>query len=165
MASRRQVPDRDNREVEAGQGLVEFALTVPVVVAIALLIVEMAFAGFAWANTVFSVREGARAGAVYLFQEACSWAENDSLRETGTSTCVGHSYSDSIRETVIRSMGILRDPIITWSYNPSGTPPHPVTRAEQKLTVSVTYQHQWLSGFFGVPPINLVGSATQTVEP
>ena len=158
----------------------EFALAFPVVFVVLLAILEMGFAFSAYATVVWAAREGARVGALYVYNTSCTKAENDSNRESGAGCSL--SYDGNIRTTVERSLGwlnkgsphFLRDqealptgPGVTVQYIPQSYPPGavaPDSRKGDTVKVTVTYRYHWLTPVLSESYVRLAGSGTARIE-
>lgn len=80
---------------DAGQNLVEFALLLPVLMYILMGIIQFGFIFAAYLTLNNAVREAARWGSVYIFNNALTAAQNDGVR------------NDGIVDRIIASRGIL----------------------------------------------------------
>ena len=154
---------------ESGQGALEMALTLPLVFTMILGFLELGFAFNAYATLTAAAREGARAGAVYLYDSAYSQADNDQNRESGTGT--GSPYADNIRDTVAASLGVLhgsppnfdRITDITITYTPSLGSLN--TRKGDLVSVQVSYRHSLLSQVLSTQStITLKSQASARIE-
>ncbi len=153
---------------QRGQALVEMALMFPVVFALALGIFEMGLAFNSYLTLTAAAREGARAGAIYLYDPSFSQAQHDQNRESRTGT--SNPYADDIRDTVFNSLGIMRksdrffekdyDVIVT--YTPAaGTS---LTRKGDMLGVSVTYRYQFFTPLIADRWITMTAQASARME-
>lgn len=170
---------------EKGQGVVEFALVFPVVFTLIMVILELGLAFYGYVTVVSAARQGARAGAVYLFQPNCDGDNdetndrivNNANRESGTG-CLS-PYTDNIRNTVASSMGVLqgfdkvngvqvgysRDPkIVQLLPSPWNTTPFD-SHSYDILTVNVTYRYRFLTPVLTNRTLELKGSASARIEP
>ncbi len=154
---------------ESGQGAVELALTLPIIFTVIMGVVELGVAFNAYVTVASAAREGARAGALYLYDSGYSQALNDQNRESGTGT--GTPYTDNVRDTVAGNLGNLRNyaPFfdkntdVTISYTPAVSTLD--TRRGDLITVRVTYRHQLLSKVVsGQPTLTFTAQATARIE-
>lgn len=162
---------RSPQNAKKGQGLVEFALVFPIVVALIVVVLELGIVFYAYVTVVYATREGARVGALYQTvaaplcsdpsipnQAACRQAANDQNRET------------LVRTTVTNSLGFLKSapPNLVQNEIVVTYPPMPVmleSRAGQTVEVNVTYHYGFLTGMFGsTSGINLRGNASARIE-
>ena len=156
------------RSKQSGQGLVEFALAFPVVFLLIIVIIEFGFAFNAYQTVVFAARAGARAGAVYLYQDGCLPGENEQNRESGTG-CSANPYTENIRDTVAGSMPVARDfdPVsdvtINYSVSPRDDTNNP-SRSGEILEVTVSYDYGFLTPILASNTITLTGTASQVIE-
>lgn len=154
---------------QRGQTSLEMALTCPLVFAIILGCLELGLAFNGYVTVVSAAREGARAGAVYLYDSEYSPTQNDQNRETGSGTDV--PYTDNIRDTVAGSLGILkntspnfdRNADVTIAYVPTvGTLE---TRKGDLVSVRVTYHYTPLTQLLSsMPAITLTAEASARIE-
>lgn len=158
------IPQTRDIRTQAGQGLTEFALAFPIFLVVVIMVLEFGFLLHGYVSVVFAAREGARAGAVFLYQGDCSWTQNDLLRESGT-VCSGHQYTDNIRNSVARAMTVHPNPTVSITYSPTPVPPVPPSRTGHLVTVGVSYDHYWLAGILSSSPVTLSSTATARLEP
>ncbi|HEX2922517.1 MAG TPA: TadE family protein [Chloroflexota bacterium] len=159
------------RHGENGQGAVEMALTWPIVFALIVLCLELGLAFYSYCTVVWAAREGARSGAVYLYQRTCDQTNNDANRESGDGICPTR-YTENIRDTVEYSMGVLKGfnkttgINISYTHTPTVTMPLPgETRSGDEVNVEVTYEHHFLTQLFTDRTLTLTGQATARIEP
>lgn len=160
---------------QAGQGLTEFALTVPIALLFIVIILEFGFALGAYVNVVWAAREGARLGSLYVFVPNCSAdyainiGYNDSNRASGTNCSVA-PYKDNAREVVKRSLGWLNTepPKFNVGTDVAVTVPpfvdQPPDRTGDMLSVTVSYRYNWLTPLFSSFPITLTGKSESRIE-
>lgn len=153
-AGRRRPAPRIGRE--GGQATVELALALPVVFALIMGVLELGVAFNDYLTLVSAAREGARAGAVYLYDSTLPLsptdlkAANDQMRAT------------YIRNTVTSYMGVLTTTLpnfdvnsdVAISYVPQDpTLPAMDSRRGETVVVQVTYRHQLLSKVLSEDPV------------
>ena len=158
------------RRGQNGQGAVEFALTMPLVFALILGVIELGVAFNAYVTVTNAAREGARAAAVYLYDSSPGYGlvENDDNREDGTGTAT--PYTDNVRDTVERSLGILKKTLpsfdktssVTITYTPD--PPVTANRKGDLVTVRVVYRHFLMTGILNRTSIDMTGQASARIE-
>lgn len=154
---------RDTRwtKREAGQGAVETALVMPMVFALLLGFLELGVAFNAYVTVVSAAREGARAGAVFVYDSSLSQATNDQNR------------SNAVRDAVESSLGILRrsppsfdrDLDVSIGYVHDASLPLLFSRRGDLIAVDVTYRHELLSKLMSSnPSLTLTGRAQARIE-
>lgn len=99
---------------EEGQNIVEFALLLPVLLYLLMGIIQFGFIFAAYLTLNNTVREGARWGSIYIFDNNLTLAQNDSAR------------NDGIVDRIVASRGILNmttrgSSTPNFSTNGSGT--------------------------------------------
>lgn len=158
--------------------MVEFALTFPVVFLILLVILELGFAFNAYVTVVYAARQGARAGAVYQYQQGCAPASlpppdntvrksNDLNREQGYLEGCGlpRYYTENIRDTVANSLGALNNGAWTMQVTYSPDPPLQSNRTGDLLSVTVTYPYRFLTPVLNNGGITIKAQASHRIEP
>lgn len=154
-------------EGEGGQGTLEMAMVTPVVLVLIMATLELGFAAYSYVNVVWAAREGARAGAVYLYQDDCDQVNNDDNRESGTGNC-SHLYSDNVRDTVARSASLLKDfdkiNHVTITYTQTTTTTWE-TRSGDLVQVDIAYPYHFLTGMLTDRTITMMARATARIEP
>lgn len=161
---------------QAGQGLTEFALTVPIALLFIVIILEFGFALGAYVNVVWAAREGARLGSLYVFVPDCSTdyatniSYNDSNRASGANCSVA-PYKDNARAIVKRSLGWLKTepPQFDVGTDVTVTVPaffvdQPPDRTGDMLVVTVSYRYNWLTPLFSSSTITLTGKSESRIE-
>ncbi len=83
------------RARRAGQSLVEFALVLGPLLLLLLAIVQFGFIFNAYVTLTNAVREGARAGTIYVYDRAKSKSQNDLAR------------NEQVRTTILDSLNLL----------------------------------------------------------
>ncbi len=152
----------------SGQAALEMALTMPLVFTLIMGALELGLAFNAYVTLVSAAREGARAGAIYLYDSDYSQALNDQNRESGTGTA--YPYTDNVRDTVQRSLGILKKnppnfdktSNVTITYTPQVNDIS--TRKGSLVNVQVTYRHDLLSQAVSSSSITLRAQASARIE-
>ena len=148
---------------QRGQAIVELAFTFPVVFAMIVSVLELGFAFNAYTTVVDAARNGARAGAVYLYNPSLTPAENDTNRQSGGAS---HSYLDNVDATVANFLanglrgGLSYD--VTTTYTPD--PPIFDTREGDLVNVLVVLHYKPLTGVFGNWTIDLKGQSSARIE-
>lgn len=156
------------RRGEGGQGTVEFALTFPIVFAMILGLLELGFAGNAYLTLASAAREGARAGAVYLYDSTALPTENDQNRESGTGTST--SYLDNVRSSVEGSLGILKRAPANFDRNSDVTITYsPVVRTSDSrkgdfVQVQVVYRYDFMTGLVAGNSLTLTAKSAARIE-
>jgi Flp pilus assembly protein TadG len=142
---------------------VEFALAVPIIFLLIVVLLELGFALHSYVNVMAAAKDGARAGAIYRYQPDCDGdhsqlndkALNDSNRQTGTGCTV--PYAENIRASVLKALGglptssprfVATDPYYLSTTYDSTVGSSLDARKGQLLTVQVRYRHYWMTGFF-----------------
>lgn len=152
---------------EKGQGTLEMALVTPVVFVLLMAVLELGFAVHAYINVVWAAREGARAGAVYMYQQGCDQSANDENRERGTGACSPH-YSDNVRDAVARSASLLKsfDKVnhVTITYTQTTTNPWE-TRSGDLVHVEIAYPYRFLTNMLTDRAITIRARASARIEP
>ena len=148
---------------QRGQAIVELAFTFPVVFALVVTVLEVGFAFNAYITVVDAARNGARAGAVYLYDPSLSPTNNDTNRENGGAS---PSYLDNVDATVTNTLTHgLRGGLsynVTTTYTPN--PPIFDTREGDLINVLVVLHYKPLTGFFGNWTIDLEGQSSARIE-
>ena len=129
--------------------MLEMALVLPLVFTTVMGCLELGLAFNAYLTVISAAREGARAGALYLYNSNFSRAANDQNRESGTGTSV--PYTGNIRDTVVASLGILKgtppafdkNSDVTVTYYPPDSQME--TRSGDLVTVQVVYRYRPIS--------------------
>lgn len=107
----RERPSRVPTDRPGGQSLVEFALVLAPLLLLLLAIVQFGFIFNAYVTLTNAVREGARAGTIYVYDRAKSKSQNDLAR------------NEQVRTTIIDSLNLLSRSAPqfttggTWSQN------------------------------------------------
>lgn len=163
---------RIGRNGERGQSALETALTLPLVFTLIMGVLELGVAFNAYTTLVSAAREGARAGAVYLYDSAYSQTANDQNRESGIGTVT--PYTDNIRDTVASSLGILSNSLPAFDKNSDVTisyaPPPGATRLLQTrkgelVSVRVVYRHSLMTQLLAnQSAITMTAQATARIE-
>jgi Flp pilus assembly protein TadG len=131
------------------------ALALPVLFALLMGILELGMAFNAYVTLQSAAREGARAGAIYLFDSSLAATPSDNI-------AVNDQRREAfVRDTVVSSMGVLKtttpnfdpntDVVIGYVHDP--TLPTLDTRTGDLITVQVTYRHDLLSKVLSDNPI------------
>ena len=153
------------RRSQRGQAIVVLAFTFPVVFAMIVAVLELGFAFNAYTTVVDAARNGARAGAVYLYDPSLSPAENDANRESGAAS---PSYLDNVDTTVANTLaGGLRGGLshdVTITYTPSSSIFNYDTREGDLINVLVVLHYKPLTGVFGNWTIDLKGQSSARIE-
>ena len=156
---------------QRGQAIVELAFTFPVVFAMIVSVLELGFAFNAYTTVVDAARNGARAGAVYLYNPNFSQDANKANREDGVGDLMDPPYlapyQDNVQATVDRTMaGTLRSGL-SYDINITYTPPYPYvpdTGEGDLINVLVVYHYRPLTGVFGNWTIDLKGQSSDRME-
>jgi Flp pilus assembly protein TadG len=156
------------RREARGQGTVEMALVFPLVFTLAVGIFEMGFLFNAHVTLAFAAREGARLGAIYLYDSAYPQSANDHNREAGTGTT--YPYAENIRDSVVKSMGLLKtspdyfdkDHDITITYSPPAG--STLTRKGDMVNVRVVYEYPFLTSVLDDHTVTLTAQASARIE-
>ncbi len=151
----RRRPPMPSLRTEGGQGTVELALALPLLFALVMGILELGMGFNAYVTLQSAAREGARAGAIYLFDSTVASTPADLI------TINDQRREAFIRDTVASSMGILKttapnfdrntDVVIGYVHDPSL--PNLDTRKGDLVTVQVTYRHDLVSKILSENPI------------
>lgn len=153
---------KPRRTRESGQGLVEFALAFPIVFIFIIAIIEFAFAFNSYQSVVYAARAGARAGAIYLYQNDCSKDENDDNRKTGVSACT-EAYTDNIEATVRRALaGMRTSATISVGYIEAAIPRD--NRSGDVVNVQIDYTHNFITPLLHATSFSFTGTASQVIE-
>ena len=150
---------------QRGQAIVEMAFTFPIVFALIVTVLELGFAFNAYITVVDAARNGARAGAVYLYDPSLSPADNDANRENGGAT---PSYADNVDATVANFLahgvrgGLSHD--VTITYTPGSSEFNYDTREGDLINVLVVLHYRPLTGFFGNWTIDIKGQSSARIE-
>ena len=152
---------------EHGQGSLEMALLTPVVLVLIVAVLELGFMVYAYINIVWAAKEGARAGAIYQYQQDCDKTNNDINRESGTGSCV-KLFSDNIRDTIARSTSLLKgfDKVnnVTITYTQMSTNTLD-TRSGDLVHVEIAYPYHFLTSLLTSRTITIRARATARIEP
>ncbi|HEX2987891.1 MAG TPA: TadE family protein [Chloroflexota bacterium] len=147
---------------ERGQGIVEFALVIPIVVALILGVVELGFLLYDYESLVAGTRAAARAGAVYKIVEGCPNNDQNRFYGTGCTPAYGDNMVATLQRNTSVRLGnpptIVDPPVWTLAVPPIDT------RQGDLMTITVNYQHRFLTGFFGQATIPLSASASARIE-
>lgn len=130
---------------DTGQATVEMALAFPLLFALIVGCLELGVGFNAYLTVASAAREGARAGAIYLYDSSATSSVNDQNRDA------------AIRQAVSAALGTLRnippyfdvntDVAVGYVHDPST--PALDTRSGDTVVVDVTYRHQLLSNVLG----------------
>lgn len=154
---------------ERGQGAVEFALTIPILFALVIGVIELGVAFNAYVTVTNAAREGARAGAIYLYDSSPAYnqALNDQNREGGTGTAT--PYPNNVRDTAAGSLAMLKDYAgfdknadITITYTPN--PTDLLTRRGHTINVEVRYRHVLMTNVLGPTVITMKSQGSARIE-
>ncbi len=139
------VTDRVRAGQERGQSLVEFALTLPLLLLIVMGVVDLSFVLYAHIQIAAASGQGARAGSLFAGDLLQTRAVNESGREA------------AIRQAVATTMGSLRTTSPNFDVGSDVQVSYPerdlanATGGGEKLTVSVRYrQPVWFDLLPGV---------------
>jgi Flp pilus assembly protein TadG len=147
---------------QQGQSLVEFAIIMPLLLALLLAIIEIALVLHIYVGLTNTVREVARAGAMYQYDPDSAPSATPSLASL-----------DAERTTAMeQELAATLNPLIdTASLNPvaerySYTPAVPANnyRYSDRLAVTLEYQHALAFGVLG-RTITLRASSEMRLEP
>jgi Flp pilus assembly protein TadG len=153
---------RTTRRHANGQGLVEFALILPVLIALVIGIVELGILFSVYIGMTNSAREAARAGSVYQYTGA-PFTENtaaniktvDDLRLTYLSQIITNTINPLVNPT----MALTR----TVSYTPTtASTPY---RTGDTVVVQLEHDHPLFFGLFGRQKITIRATSAMRVEP
>lgn len=143
------------------------AMLTPVVIVLIMVVLELGFAVHAYVNIVWAAREGARAGAVYLYQQGCDQRNNDYNRESGTGNCASR-YSDNIRDTISRTTNMMKgfDKVnhVTIIYTQTSST-NWETRSGDLVQVDIAYPYSFLTSMLTNRTITMRARATARIEP
>ena len=161
-----------------GQSAVEFALVVPVLLALALGLMEFCLLLFGVAAARYAAGEGARAGSESGSNPGADLAIVDAIRDTpvGGTSVVTVSEVDVYKVDLVNG-SLQQDPALINRYRLDGTPiASPAWPAATRSTaasqpeflgVTIRYTYGWKEGIVGrlLPPLNLTSSSWTRLEP
>jgi Flp pilus assembly protein TadG len=125
---------------DRGQGLVEFALVLPIFMLVLLLIVDFAWALRQYVQITNAAREGARYGVT------CKYSD--------------HTSPDGIKQRVAEySSGLIAVADVTVPTNPCSSGSYPASPpTDPKVVVEVDYEYDWITPIG--PVLNFVTGGT-----
>ncbi len=155
---------------KTGQGLVEFAFVVPVLLMLFFGIIELGVIFSVYIGLTNTTREGARAGSTYQYQcppppapPNCT-ANNPGLKST-VDTARQAAINQAIDATIhpmIDPSGLIRPtPFPEYAPDPSSN----IYRYGDLVTVRLSYPHQLFFDLFGGPTLTLRSRSTMRIEP
>ncbi|HEX2922518.1 MAG TPA: TadE/TadG family type IV pilus assembly protein [Chloroflexota bacterium] len=134
---------RGVRRTDNGQSLVELALTLPILLAIIMGIVDVGFVLYASSQVSAASYEGARAGSLFAASLADPVVQNDSSREQVVKLAVTGAMG---RLDTGNSQNFVQSTDVVVTYDPSIPSGSWSTRSGDSVVVTVRYrQPVWFS--------------------
>ncbi len=155
---------------KTGQGLVEFAFVVPLLLMVFFGIIELGVIFSVYIGLTNAAREGARAGSTYQYScppppapPNCT-ANNPGLQsdvDTERRTFINQAIDATLHPMIDPSDLIRPTPFPTYMPDPSTN----IYRYGDLLTVELSYPHQLFFDLFGGPTLTLSSRSTMRIEP
>jgi Flp pilus assembly protein TadG len=147
------------------QSLVEFALIVPLLVAVIFGIIELGILFSVYIGLTNSAREAARAGSVYQYTGAAPLSGDPSAQAT-----IDAERALYISQIITDTISPLIDPTTelatTVTYTTVLTQlPENVYRAGDTITVELEHDHPLFFGLLGPQTIHVRATSSMRIEP
>jgi Flp pilus assembly protein TadG len=150
------------RQRTRGQSMVEFALILPLLIAVVFGIIELGILFSVYVGMTNSAREAARAGSVYQYS-GVPFTEN---------TAANIKTVDDVRLTylsqvITSTINPLVDPTTALTSTVTYTPTMPITpyRAGDTISVQLEHDHPLFFGLFGGQKITIRAISAMRIEP
>jgi len=143
-----------------GQSMVEFALLLPVLIAILFGIIEISMLLSIYVGLTNSTREAARAGSIYQDPNALSVQSDVSAMDARRRQSVSSVITDTLNPMI--NTALLTT---TLSYTPTTALDTNLYRGGDIINVQMTYTHKPFFGILGSRQINLRSTTTMRIEP
>lgn len=155
-----------------GQSLVEFALIVPLILALIVGVIEVGIIFSASIALTNAAREAARAGAIYRYPTpaalyttpscgaACHRATVDAARQAAMDATIMATLGPLVRVSSVDELGT---PAQRYRYE--ATQATDVLRYGDTLTVTLEYTHPLLFRLFGSLSVRLRAQSEMKIEP
>jgi hypothetical protein len=137
--------DRFAKDHEKGQSLVEFALTLPLILLIVLGTIDLGLGFKTYIALTNAAREGVRWVSIHPDEVNCAGARARIAEEAG------------------RVSLVIKSEISTDGYEVDFSPPCGDYSADDKVKTSITYDYQLLFGILKKTSIRFESSATMVV--
>lgn len=145
-----------------GQSLAEFALVIPLLVMVLLVIIEIALVLNIYVGLTNTAREVARAGAIYQYAPATPPSETPSLASLDAERTM------VMEQALTATLNPLIDPArlnpVAQRYSYAPALPTTNYRYNDRLTVILEYQHDLIFGLLG-RTITVHASSEMRIEP
>jgi len=141
--------------------MVEFALILPLLVAVLFGIIELGILINVYVGMTNSAREAARAGSVYQ--------ESAPLLTTADATAADTRRLQYISQVITSTISPMINPVtdlnVTVSYTPTTALDTNLYRAGDTVSVQLRHDHQLFFGMLGHGQITLKASSAMRIEP
>jgi Flp pilus assembly protein TadG len=144
----------------AGQSMVEFALMLPLLVAVMFGIIELGFLLNIYIGLTNSAREAARAGAIYQVTTPLFAASDATAADSERLLYISQVITDTLNPTL--------DPVTGLTVNVSYSPATPLTtnlyRSGDTVSVQLSHTHQLFFGALGRQTITIQATSAMRIE-
>lgn len=146
--------------------MVEFALVLPLLVAVLFGIIELGILFGVYIGMTNSAREAARAGAVYQYAEAVPETGDPSIRAT-----IDNERKLYVNQIITDTINPMIDPItaltVTVGYTDTASLvlPENIYRAGDTIYVQLDHKHPLFFGLLGLKEINIKAISSMRIEP
>ena len=166
MSNTRNPRQSSQHKEEAGQSLVEFALTmIFVIVPLTLVFIEASVLLYKYVALTNAAREGARTGSIYLY--VGDPGNSPSVPDAGRRTAVVNAVTDTLAPLVAAPpdcAGTSSSTSCRISYGASGAPIPDPLRSTDAMTVTLAHTHTFLFGALG-SQMTLQAQSSMRIEP
>jgi Flp pilus assembly protein TadG len=142
------------------QSLVEFALILPLLVAVLFGIIELGLLLNTYIGLTNSAREAARAGSIYQVTTPLVTASDATVADSQRLLYISQVITDTLNPTI--------DPVTELNVNVSYTPSTPLAtnlyRSGDTVSVQLSHTHQLFFGILGPKTITLQATSAMRIE-
>jgi len=157
-------------QTSPAQGLVEFALILPLLVAVIFGIIELGILFSVYIGMTNSAREAARAGSVYQYTGTVPQSGDPAVTAAAIAS-IDQERTQYIGQIITDTINPLIDPAteltVTVSYINIKTNvlPENIYRAGDGVAVQLEYDHPLFFGLLGPKQIHVKATSSMRIEP
>jgi Flp pilus assembly protein TadG len=148
------------RQRTRAQSMVEFALILPLLVAVLFGIIELGVLLNIYIGVTNSAREAARAGAIYQVNTALVTASDATAADSQRLLYISQVITDTLNPTI--------DPVTGLTVNVSYSPASPLStnlyRSGDTVSVQLSHVHQLFFGVLGRNTITIQATSAMRIE-
>lgn len=145
----------------SGQSLVEFALILPLLIAVLFGIVELGILLNLYVGLTNSAREAARGGSVYQSAAALTTSSDVSVADSQRLVYLSQTITDTLSPMIDPTTELT----VTVSYLPATPAATNLYRSGDTLNVQLTHTHNLFFGLFGWDAIVIHAASAMRIEP